>query len=132
MQMNLRFWIRDRYDFHGDKPTPIPTVSDDDIGRLHKVGLAREYNVRGQFFENHEWEGGPDKSLQEEIKEREQELRLLIAELRTVYAEFVALDPLAPGYQEEKKRIWAKYIELKQSKSALEESLRAFKSRWKC
>lgn len=46
-------YVFDRYNWDGNKSTPINTplgtvvVRDAELGRLHQVGLAREYQVRG-------------------------------------------------------------------------------------
>jgi hypothetical protein len=42
-------YIFDRYNWYGGKATTIGpfTFTDEELGRMHLVGLAKEYNVRG-------------------------------------------------------------------------------------
>ena len=50
MTLELRINVFDRYNWDEGKHTNIGGVEIPDtlLGRLHKVGLAREYEVRGQ------------------------------------------------------------------------------------
>lgn len=43
-------YVFDRYNWDADKSTPLGPgiVSDAELGRLHQVGLAREFVVRGR------------------------------------------------------------------------------------
>jgi len=60
--LSYKVYIFDRYNWDGDKSTDILpgiTVTDKEIGRLHVVGLAREYAVRGasRVFKVLAWNG---------------------------------------------------------------------------
>lgn len=49
IEMTIRLEVRDRYNWDHGKSVQLAgmTVTDDQLGRLHRVGLAREYNVQG-------------------------------------------------------------------------------------
>jgi nucleoid-associated protein YgaU len=58
--MDFEYRFYDRYNWDRGKQTPfvILTVKDEDMGRLHRVGLAREFDVTGTVTFRVEWTKG--------------------------------------------------------------------------
>ncbi len=55
-QLIFEFVLFDRYNWNkGQRVGLLSPVTDDDFGRYHQLGLAREYNIWGKFSEQYTW-----------------------------------------------------------------------------
>lgn len=55
----------DQYNWNGDGSVALlgRTITDEDMGRFHKMGIAKEYEMRGSFHVSVEWPLGTSPTV---------------------------------------------------------------------
>jgi hypothetical protein len=63
--MSFEYCLFDQYNWNGGGSVSLlgRNISDKDMGLFHKMGLAREYEVRGSFFVDIEWTPGVSSAV---------------------------------------------------------------------